>query len=167
MAKRKKHWKRREPRSENRPIPQYLISSRKPDPTVGWCGNCQAHTKQEKKTRVVTSTDHQNRIRESVCCRYCKSTMLWNIPSHVQRSVNVTFGGIAVIGLIMTIDLVGFAFWDNSGDHMTCLVLGTSLPIVVAMLIWLLFLRWQWCSWLGQHPQRVDERWRGRTNRRH
>ncbi len=165
MPKRKRN---REPQSENTPIPERFISSHKPDPTLEWCAKCQSHTKQGQRTRKVHSNDGPTRTRQVVCCDYCKAHLGWDKPVDVQKAVKHMLLCIAVIGVIMAIDFAVFSLWDGSGGLMTSLCLSVAiLPFVVAMLIWLLYLRWQWRNWLSQQPQNVDEWGRGHIHRQH
>lgn len=149
----------RAPQSEKTPIPEDAINSHKPDPTLGWCGNCKAHTL--PGDTVVTmhngEVDGTTTSYRTICCGYCQARMLWNVPSETKTTTNWTLGSALVVGLVTALSWTAFAQWKHLGGLMIGLV---SVPIligVLAMLIWFLFLRWQWCKWLSQHPQTADE----------
>ncbi|MAI73175.1 MAG: hypothetical protein CMM01_20025 [Rhodopirellula sp.] len=62
---------------------------------------------------------------------------------------------IAGTGLIMTLDFIVF-LW-RQWIPVASICLGVFLPLWVGMLIWFLYLRWQWRNWLSQQPQIVGE----------
>ncbi len=147
----------RAPQSEKTPIPEDAISSHKPDPTLGWCGNCKAHTLPGQTTVTMRGSDTGRTSYQTVCCGHCQARMLWNVPSEIQTTKNWTLGCATVTALITAIAFTTFVFWNNLGGLMAGLVSVPVLICVLAMLIWFLFLRWQWCKWLSQHPQTADE----------
>ena len=158
MPKRMKNREGRERQSGHTSIPDDMIISRRPDPMLEWCATCQSHTKRGQKTRKVHGSDGSTKTRQVVCCDYCKAHLGWNKPVEVQRAIKQMLVCIAVIGLIMAIDFAVFSLWDQSGGLMTSLCLSVAiLPWIVVMLIWLLYLRWQWCNWITKQPHSVDE----------
>ncbi len=151
--------RRRVPQSEKTPITEDAISSHKPDPTLGWCGNCKAHTL-PGDTVVSMHNGEVDGITTSyrtICCGYCQSRMLWNVPSEIQTTTNWTLGCASVVGLVTALSWTAFALWKHLGGLMIGLVSGPDIIGVLGMLMWFLFLRWQWCKWLNQHPQAADQ----------
>ena len=143
---------RRELQREKKTIPERFIRSHLPDATLEWCAACQAHTKQGYKTRKVHSNDGPAKTRTVVCCDYCKAHLNWNKPVDIEKVLKQTLVCIAVIGLVMSIDFAVFSLWNGSGGLMTSLCLSVAiLPLVVVTLIWVLYLRLQWCKWVTKH----------------
>ena len=148
--------KSREPQSEKTTIPETAISSHEPDPAVAWCGHCEAHTRPGQKM-VTTQSDHGSVTSYPVaCCGFCQARMLWNVPSDIRQAKNWTLGCATVIGLITTASFIIGALWNNVAGHLTGIFAGTLLIPVLALLIWFLFLRWQWQKWLNQPDQRYS-----------
>lgn len=140
-----------QPQPEKIPPPENALSSHEPNPTVAWCGNCEAHT-----LAGQTTVNHRNEYGsvtssyQTACCGHCGGRMLWNVPSNVRQAKNWTLGCAAILGLITVGGFLTYLFSNNDGG----LVLGflaafLSLP-VLGMLVWLFFLRWQWWKWNRQ-----------------
>ena len=148
--------KRLTPQPEKPPIPEAAISSHEPDPAVAWCGNCEAHTLAGQTTVTNHSDDGSVTSYQAACCGFCQARMLWNVPSEIRQAKNWTLGCATLIGLITAASFIIGALWNNVGGLLTGVVAAALLIPVLAMLIWFLFLRWQWQKWLNQPPQRYS-----------
>lgn len=147
--------KSRQPESEKTPIPETAIRSHEPDPAVAWCGNCQAHTLPGQTT--VRNTNEHGAVTSSYqreCCGYCKSYMLWNVPSHIRKATNWT-GGCATIPTVVTVGcLMAYAVYDSETGLAIGLISGLVAILALAFLAWMLFLRLQWCHWVKRQSTR-------------
>ena len=158
MSKRNRNGESRKTQSETLPIPERFIRSRNPDYMLEWCAKCRAHTK-EGKTTVYCPGDERKAARtyEAACCKYCKARHWWASPLQIQPSVNWMIWIIAGTGGIMTIELVPVIFFRSQWIPFFSICLGVFLPVWVGILIWFLYLRWQWRTWLSQQLQIVNE----------
>ncbi len=155
VSLKKRIEKGQQPQPEKTPPPESAISSHEPDPTVAWCGNCEAHTLSGK-----TTVDHRNEYDsvtssyEMACCGHCGGSMLWNIPAHVRQAKNWTLGCATIIGLITGGCFTMYLLLNEAiGLVLAFFAAALSLP-VLGMVAWLLFLRWQWCKWLRNQPRK-------------
>lgn len=153
VSLKKRVKKDRQPKPEKLPLPETSISSHEPDPKVAWCGSCEAHTLPGRAT--VTNHNEYGSVTSSyevACCGHCRGRMLWNVPTHVRQAKNWTLGCATIIGLITVgCFLVYLLLNKDSGLVLGIFAAALSLP-VLGMLVWLLFLRWQWCKWIRQQP---------------
>jgi hypothetical protein len=144
----------RGPQPEKLPIPDTAISSLKPNPELAWCGNCKAHTLPGEVT--VSNTNEYGRTYMSyqrTVCGHCNANMLWNIPSHIRQSTNWTLGCSGVIGLITITGLIVYGFYKIENGLLISVLAGIFLIPVLAFLVWVLYLRLQWCRWLRRQPR--------------
>ena len=153
VSLKKRVKKGRQPQPEKLPLPETSISSHEPDPKGAWCGSCEAHTLPGRAT--VTNRNEDGSVTSSyevACCGHCRGRMLWNVPSHVRQAKNWTLGCATIIGLITVgCFMVYLILNKDSGLVLGIFAAALSLP-VMGMLVWLLFLRWQWCKWIRQQP---------------
>ena len=144
----------RGPQPEKIPIPDTAISSLEPNPELAWCGNCKAHTLPGEVT--VSNTNEYGRTYMSyqrTVCGHCNANMLWNIPSHIRQSTNWTLGCSGVIGLATIAGLVAYGFYKSEIGLLIGVCTGVLLIPVLAFLVWILYLRLQWCHWLRRQPR--------------
>ena len=144
----------RGPQPEKLPIPDTAISSLEPNPELAWCGNCKAHTLPGEVT--VRNTNEYGREYMSyqrTVCGHCNANMLWNIPSDIRQSTNWTLGCSGVIGLVMIAGLIVGGFYKIENGLLIVLLAGILLIPVLAFLVWILYLRLQWCRWLRLQPR--------------
>jgi hypothetical protein len=144
----------RGPQPEKLPIPDTAISSLEPNPELAWCGNCKAHTLLGEVT--VSNTNEYGRTYMSYqrkVCGHCNANMLWNIPSHIRQSTNWTLGCSGVIGLVMIAGLIAYGFYKIENGLPIVWLAGILLIPVLAFLVWVLYLRLQWCHWLRRQPR--------------
>jgi len=144
----------RGPQPEKLPIPDTAISSLEPNPKLAWCGNCKAHTLPGEVT--VRNTNEYGREYMSyqrTVCGHCNANMLWNIPSDIRQSTNWTLGCSGVIGLVMIAGLIAYGFYKIENGLFIVLLAGILLIPVLAFLVWILYLRLQWCRWLRRQPR--------------
>ena len=144
----------RDPQPEKLPIPDTAISSLEPNPELAWCGNCKAHTLPGEVT--VSNTNEHGRTYMSYqrkVCGHCKANMLWNIPSHIRQSTNWTLGCSGVIGLATIAGLIAYGFYKIEIGLLISVLTGTLMIPVLAFLVWVLYLRLQWCHWLQRQPR--------------
>ena len=79
--------------------------------------------------------------------------MLWNIPAAIRQSTNWTLGGSGVIGLATIAGLVAYGFYEIEIGLLVSVLTGTLMIPVLAFLVWVLYLRLQWCHWLQRQPR--------------
>ncbi len=147
-AKCRKSW---DSQLEMAPIPENAISSQTPDPTLGWCGNCKAHTLPGEIIVTMHGGDPGDTTDtyRAICCGHCEARWLWNVPSEIPIVRNWMLGCAIVVGLVTAFSFTAFARWNLVGGLMIGLVSVPILICVLAMLIRFLLLRWQWCKWLS------------------
>jgi hypothetical protein len=144
----------RGPQPEKLPIPDTAISSLEPNPKLAWCGNCKAHTLPGEVT--VRNTNEYGRTYmtyQRKVCGHCKGNMLWNIPSNIRQSTNWTLGCSGVIGLVTIAGLIAYGFYKIENGLLIGVLAGILLIPVLAFLVWVLYLRLQWCRWLRRQPR--------------
>lgn len=135
MPKRKRNRESSKTQSETTHIPERFITSHKPDYTLEWCAKCRAHTKEG---------EFHGRTEKETCCKYCKARVWWASPLKIQQSVNWMLWIIAGTVVIVTIESVPIIFFRSQWIPIFSICLGVFLPVWVGMLIWFLYLRWQW-----------------------
>jgi len=144
----------RDPQPEKLPIPDTAISSLEPNPELAWCGRCKAHTLPGEVT--VNNTNEHGRTYMSyqrTVCGHCNANMLWNIPSNIRQSTNWTLGCSGVIGLVTIAGVIAYGFYKIEIGLLIGALTGTLLIPVLAFLVWVLYLRLQWCHWLQRQPR--------------
>lgn len=144
----------RAPQLETLPIPEAACSSLVPNPKLAWCGNCKAHTLPGEVT--VRNTNEYGRTYmtyQRKVCGHCKGNMLWNIPSDIRKSTNWTLGCSGVIGLTTIGGLTAVLVYESQIGALIGVLAALLLVPVLAFLVWILYLRLQWCNWLRQQPR--------------
>ena len=139
------------PQPEILSIPEAACSSLVPNPKLAWCGNCKAHTLPGEVT--VRNTNEYGRTYmtyQRKVCGHCKGNMLWNIPSDIRQSTNWTLGCSGVIGLTTICGLTAVLVYESQTGAIIGILAAMLLVPVLAFLVWILYLRLQWCKWLRQ-----------------
>ncbi|MCP4509540.1 MAG: hypothetical protein GY826_24455, partial [Fuerstiella sp.] len=145
--------KRLTPQPEKPPIPDTAIRSQEPDVELSWCGHCKAHTQPGQTT--VRHTNEHGAVTSSYqreCCGYCKSYMLWNVPSHIRQATNWTVGCATIPIIITAVGFITYALYESATWLATGMISGVVAILALAFLGWMLYLRLQWCHWVKRQP---------------
>lgn len=137
--------------------PPGAISSLEPNPKLAWCGHCKAHTIAGEVT--VSNTNEYGSTYmtyKKKVCGYCRGTMLWNVPSDIRQSTNWTLGCSGVTSLLVIACFIANGFSRSENWLVVGLLLIILLIPVLAFLVWVGYLRIQWCRWLKEQTGESD-----------
>jgi len=137
--------------------PPAALSSLEPNPKLAWCGHCKAHTIAGEVT--VSNTNEYGSTYmtyKKKVCGYCRGTMLWNVPFDIRQSTNWTLGCSGVTSLVAIACFIANGFSRSENWLVIGLLLIVLLIPVLAFLVWVGYLRIQWCRWLKEQTGESD-----------